>query len=454
MKISCESCGAKYTVSDDKVQGKSVKVKCRKCSAVIVVSSTGQVTTTPGQDAGASASAPAVGSYTVAVAEGDQRTMTLAEIVEAYNAGTIDAETFVWAEGMDDWQALRDVDMVVDALHAAAGGAAEVQPAAEAGGGEDLGATMAMVDGVPMGGQAAAYGAPAPQAASSPYSPGIGASASASRPSPSAPSAFGGGSAGFGGSAGASRGLGGAGAPATAARASAPLTGNIGGGGKPTEDSAIFSLNMLTAKVGATEGAAAPNFTEEEDSGLIDLKALAAGLSPDAMLTSPLDVTGGMAGVFPLGAPPPPVVAAPRGDHEDEKKGVSKLLIGGLAAAVLVLGAALVFIVVKGTGTPPVAPAPTVQTVVVIATATAPAPEDSSSAEPSASASASSSASAKVAAGGKAPPGGKATGKPTGASTGGGTPPPPPPPAGGGPRPCGCDPNDLMCNMRCSQKKK
>ena len=37
MKITCQSCQSKYTVSDEKVQGKTVKIKCRKCGATIIV---------------------------------------------------------------------------------------------------------------------------------------------------------------------------------------------------------------------------------------------------------------------------------------------------------------------------------------------------------------------------------------------------------------------------------
>src|SRR5215467_7780785 len=37
MKITCQSCQAKYTIADEKVAGKTVKIKCRKCGATIVV---------------------------------------------------------------------------------------------------------------------------------------------------------------------------------------------------------------------------------------------------------------------------------------------------------------------------------------------------------------------------------------------------------------------------------
>src|SRR4051812_44667856 len=38
MKIVCQSCSAKYSIADDKVQGKKVfKIKCKKCGEDILV---------------------------------------------------------------------------------------------------------------------------------------------------------------------------------------------------------------------------------------------------------------------------------------------------------------------------------------------------------------------------------------------------------------------------------
>ena len=37
MKIQCQSCQAKYTIADEKVLGKVVKIRCKKCSATIVI---------------------------------------------------------------------------------------------------------------------------------------------------------------------------------------------------------------------------------------------------------------------------------------------------------------------------------------------------------------------------------------------------------------------------------
>ena len=45
MKITCQSCQSKYNVADEKVEGKIVKIRCRKCGATIVVNGTGGAAT-------------------------------------------------------------------------------------------------------------------------------------------------------------------------------------------------------------------------------------------------------------------------------------------------------------------------------------------------------------------------------------------------------------------------
>jgi predicted Zn finger-like uncharacterized protein len=37
MKIVCDNCGAKYSIADEKVAGKVFKIRCKKCTHVIVV---------------------------------------------------------------------------------------------------------------------------------------------------------------------------------------------------------------------------------------------------------------------------------------------------------------------------------------------------------------------------------------------------------------------------------
>ena len=73
MKVTCESCGSKYTIKDEKVRGKRVKIRCKGCKNPIVVDGTSidagggasAVTSTsapPAQSAATTASAPPASS--------------------------------------------------------------------------------------------------------------------------------------------------------------------------------------------------------------------------------------------------------------------------------------------------------------------------------------------------------------------------------------------------------
>jgi predicted Zn finger-like uncharacterized protein len=101
MKIVCDSCGTKYSISDDKVRGKVFKIRCKKCSHIIVVR---------GNDAAsapASAAAPAEGGGGGGwhlVVDGDQvGPISEADIRGRVERGEVNGETFVWKEGFADW---------------------------------------------------------------------------------------------------------------------------------------------------------------------------------------------------------------------------------------------------------------------------------------------------------------------------------------------------------------
>ncbi|MCH2110552.1 MAG: zinc-ribbon domain-containing protein, partial [Polyangiaceae bacterium] len=135
MKISCPTCSAKYSLADEKVQNRLAKIRCRKCGTSIIIDgnvepptiTAGEAEAAPTQQtetapvAAAEATAASATVYTVDFGESDQRQMTLAEVVAAYNDGAVQAETFLWAEGFADWTALGEVDELVAALHRAAG---------------------------------------------------------------------------------------------------------------------------------------------------------------------------------------------------------------------------------------------------------------------------------------------------------------------------------------------
>src|SRR5687768_16626808 len=142
MKIVCDACSAKYSIADDKVKGKVFKIRCKKCSNIIVVRGSAGATEEPtqaqydqketrvydyqGYDAAAPGGDESV--WHVVIDQEQVGPMTMAEVQQRFNAGQIDADTYVWREGFADWQPMSAVD--VFAGFAGGGGAA-----AAAGGG-------------------------------------------------------------------------------------------------------------------------------------------------------------------------------------------------------------------------------------------------------------------------------------------------------------------------------
>src|SRR5262245_54082280 len=100
MKIVCDSCGTKYSISDDKVRGKVFKIRCKKCSHIIVVRGTSDAAAAPA----------AVDGGWHLVVDGDQvGPVPEAEIRAKLERGEINGETYVWKEGFADWLKLSSV---------------------------------------------------------------------------------------------------------------------------------------------------------------------------------------------------------------------------------------------------------------------------------------------------------------------------------------------------------
>ena len=134
MKIVCDACQAKYSISDDKVQGKVFKIRCKKCSNIIVVrggANAAEAAPPPqekdtrvydyGYDAGGGGGGGGDEAVWHLVINQDQvGPMTVAEVQQRFAAGECDGETFAWREGFADWLPLAQVDTFA-ALVAAGG---------------------------------------------------------------------------------------------------------------------------------------------------------------------------------------------------------------------------------------------------------------------------------------------------------------------------------------------
>lgn len=126
MQFSCAQCSTKYAVPDEKVRGKRIRTKCRKCGAEIVVDGPGVPSIAPGSKAPASASGAVAASpaareeekWTVALDRATQKKMTTSEVAEAYARGEIVDATLVWKQGMTGWQAPFEIPAIALALRA------------------------------------------------------------------------------------------------------------------------------------------------------------------------------------------------------------------------------------------------------------------------------------------------------------------------------------------------
>ncbi|QQR91995.1 MAG: zinc-ribbon domain-containing protein [Myxococcales bacterium] len=108
MKITCEACGAKYSIADEKVAGKAFKIQCKKCNASIVIHNEQQ---------GVSETDDSSTELWHVVVDGEQQGPLSAQRVgQLIAGGDIDWDGYVWREGFDDWKVARDVQELVQAV--------------------------------------------------------------------------------------------------------------------------------------------------------------------------------------------------------------------------------------------------------------------------------------------------------------------------------------------------
>ncbi len=345
MKIVCDNCSAKYSIADEKVAGKVFKIRCKKCSNVIVVR--GDQLDAPQEEATQVYDYGGDAIWHVVVDGDQQGPFAPAQIGAMLTDGTIDWEAYVWKEGFEGWQPARDVPELVAAVTGEAGQAqpqpqepAAASPAlaagAETGGAETMGAD-------PFAAASDAFGGPAPaqdagadlfaaaDPSASPFG-GVDEDVVASAPSP------------------------------RVSQEQASMTG------QRNENSVLFSLSNLQAlATGGSEAAAAsapstakPGHATGEGSGLIDIRALASataatsGSSSSAPAASGapedlLSIGGGIGSS--LGAP----VLAPA--VPEPEKNNKALLIGLGIGGVLVVGLLVALVVVLTQKPEPVATA-------------------------------------------------------------------------------------------------
>lgn len=374
MKITCQSCQAKYTIADEKVAGKTVKIKCKKCGSTIVVSGLETAAPAPAaaypglppmDDDGATrvvsvpeaGGAPTADEWTVNISDDDQRTMTTSQVAQGYASGTITVDTYLWRDGMADWLPLSgipELTALVSRPGPAAGGGApghatDDDPAA---GMQDNAATVALAQSPfsqpgAMEAFVASRAAPQPETDAAP-APVESAPAAAARRASAGRS----GVDLFGGSP-AQRADGGDMFPSPNAPSHDDRLV-----GERNENSVLFSLSSLTASDNASKAGRGGR-----DEAVIDMRP-SAGAGPARRDVDDIMNLGGGGFASPILAPPsllapvvePPPQPAPVGmsgslpaqalggmSIPPPKKGSMVGLIAGVALGIVIVGGAAIY---------------------------------------------------------------------------------------------------------------
>ena len=345
MKIVCESCGAKYSISDDRVVGKMFKIRCKKCSEVIVVRGDQPQAAAEAQapDAGGGA-APIQTAIWHIVVEGEQAgPYAPAQLADMLTNGTVDWEAYVWTEGFDNWLPMRDVPDLVAQIT----GQPAAQPAAQAS------AASYRSQQATLTGQPSMGADPFAEDSSGNDSGMFGAQAAASDLFARSPA-----QASAGGFAGSDDPGVVSSSPSPRLSAERVLTG------ARNENSVLFSLkNLQSLATGSATPSAPPfgatsergGFAGGEGSGLIDIRALASttgiGTSAEGQKDELLSI-GSQGGAFgTLGSP---MLASGREDGDGSKK---MMIWAGLGAVALLATAIVVVAIILRPTAAPVATA-------------------------------------------------------------------------------------------------
>ncbi len=121
MKIICDNCHTKYSISDSKLTpGKVFKIKCKKCGNVIVVKPGAEEPAPIDDEAtrvvdvaglGVGGGGPeAAKIWHVVIDKEQEGPYTIEEIKVKVDAGVVKPDTLGWREGMEDWTDISQIE--------------------------------------------------------------------------------------------------------------------------------------------------------------------------------------------------------------------------------------------------------------------------------------------------------------------------------------------------------
>jgi predicted Zn finger-like uncharacterized protein len=125
MKFVCERCHTRYSIADDKVRQKILKIRCKTCENVITVrdhaSTSGlhQTSHPPVPPARGTTPPPASAREWFVAVNGDQvGPVTRGEAARRIADSRSDDEVYVWKEGLDGWKVPREVPQIENEVNA------------------------------------------------------------------------------------------------------------------------------------------------------------------------------------------------------------------------------------------------------------------------------------------------------------------------------------------------
>ena len=122
MKVVCDACHAKYQIPDERVAGRKLRIRCRKCGGAIIVRGdhgTGELQ--PSAPAASAAPASSDVEWHVSL-DGEQHGPYPTEQMGGMlRAGQLEWDAYVWRESYADWKAASDSDTLVRAVVAERG---------------------------------------------------------------------------------------------------------------------------------------------------------------------------------------------------------------------------------------------------------------------------------------------------------------------------------------------
>jgi len=117
MKVECAACQAKYQIPDERVAGRKLKIRCRKCGGAIIVR--GDQLVAPVEETTQQApSGYGDGEWHVSLDGNQHGPYATTQMASMLRNGQLAWDAHIWRDGYSDWRTAGDSDTLVRAVAA------------------------------------------------------------------------------------------------------------------------------------------------------------------------------------------------------------------------------------------------------------------------------------------------------------------------------------------------